>query len=252
MDKRRIKIFVCIIGLLWVAAFTQMMVNEFFMKEERIMEAFASTGTKVEESSLEMTADYGNKALSKDDKELIIRKIADKIGLDNNYDIEEKKVNDTVSMIAEKHGKNAKTIIEIITIFNEVDSKRKHYILVSLNIFEKTNSIIQYKQILEESMEEIEVTELESLIRFHGFCEGKLTENERDVQVKEMLKNIQAKVVNEYSEDGLLNVYAYTGLLKEYLKVNRKRINVNVVVTYNEIEDRTYIYLATPILNGDY
>lgn len=251
MKKQKNKILVYVIVLLWIGALTQVLVNSFFMKEDRIMEAFANTYTNIMESRLELTADCGDQSLTLEKKREMIREVADAIGL-SEYQLVEKTGDNASITLGQQSGKNAKVSIKIVTLSKEVSQNTQQYIMVYLDLFDKPESILQYKEILESTMRTFQVKEQQTILRFRRDCEGELTEEEKEKEVEEILEYLEARTVEKYSEKAVLNVYAYTGLLKEYLTVNNNRVNINVAVTYDEIEDRTIIYLATPILNEDY
>ena len=51
---------------------------------------------------------------------------------------------------------------------------------------------------------------------------------------------------------GISTVYAYTPCITDKVQVEQKDINMNLIFNYNEENDKTYFYIASPILNEDY
>lgn len=101
-------------------------------------------------------------------------------------------------------------------------------------------------------METLEVEEYQPLISFSGEYQGQLSEQEKEQKTRKMLAVLKAETVNENISGDSKNIYGYTEFLEEYLVVNKKRINVNLVITYDEARDKTKLYLAAPIYNQDY
>lgn len=248
------RITIYIVAVLWIGAFAQILVNKAFMSDARIIEAFAKTDTSINESELTVTAYYGEVYLTQADKEQLIAHIGAALGLSEEYSIENiQKDNKVISRFSRK-GANANTQIQCISLMDAKEKTRgtKQYITINLKLFRENNSILAYKEILETTMKGLKVKDYQSIVKFASVYDGALSEEERDSLVKNVLDKLHANVVSEKKEKELYTVYAYTGLVKDYLVVTGKRINLNLVVTYDEQKDKTNLYLATPVLNEDY
>ena len=70
------------------------------------------------------------------------------------------------------------------------------------------------------------------------------------------LKNIVDETMNKaekVQEENFLSVTAYTKVLKEnYLEYFGRKINLNIGIRYSEDDEKTLIYIATPIIKLDY
>lgn len=236
-----------VVLFLWVGAVSQLIVNHFFVSDQRVMEAFSSTSSNPEKSKLEIIADYGTDFLSEEDKKQLIQYIAEELGLSDPYTTESIKNGSNYITTAYKKSKNAETVIEIITT-----KEARQYIIVNLSLYDRSNNILKYKKRLEKSLKKIGVKELESVVTLTGSYEGKLSEKEMKNEIDRILKRLQAKVVSESKIDGLTTIYAYTGLVDEYIMVLEQPMNINIVVSYEDNQDQTILYLATPVLNEDY
>lgn len=71
--------------------------------------------------------------------------------------------------------------------------------------------------------------------------------------LENILYNMNAKEIDRVREDNLFSVTAYSNLLTgndlDYLE---NKINLNIGIRYSENEDKTLIYMATPIIKLDY
>lgn len=251
---KKIKITIYIVAVLWLAAATQLAVNLLFVDDERIMDAFADTKSEIIRGQLDFTLDYGAKFLSESDKKNLIKYMADAIGLNNDYELTIKENENNSTIKAEKKAQYAATSIEMVSA-REQDGdyvKTRQYLFVHLDLYEKMNSIFTYKEMLEKAAKDLRTGEYQTLITFTGERNGKLSEEEIRQEADALLSSLEARVVWENREEGLYTVYAYTGLVKEYLKVSGEAININMAVTYDEREDKTNFYLATPVLNIDF
>ena len=61
-----------------------------------------------------------------------------------------------------------------------------------------------------------------------------------------------AKIVTEHRDMQLYTIYAYTTYVSDYVMQEDQAVNVNIAMRYNEEEDKTYVYVATPVLGLDY
>ena len=71
--------------------------------------------------------------------------------------------------------------------------------------------------------------------------------------LENILYNMNAKEIDRIKEDNLISVTAYSNLLVENnLDYLDNKINLNIGIRYSENEDKTLIYMATPIIKLDY
>lgn len=71
--------------------------------------------------------------------------------------------------------------------------------------------------------------------------------------LQNILYNMNAKQIDRIKEENLISVTAYSNLLTENdLDYLGNKINLNIGIRYSENEDKTLIYMATPIIKLDY
>ena len=71
--------------------------------------------------------------------------------------------------------------------------------------------------------------------------------------LQNILYNMNAKEIDKIRQNGLISVTAYSNLLTENdLEYLEDKINLNIGIRYSENEDKTLIYMATPIIKLDY
>lgn len=71
--------------------------------------------------------------------------------------------------------------------------------------------------------------------------------------LENILYNMNAKEIDKMEDDNLISVTAYSNLLIENdLDYLDNKINLNIGIRYSENEDKTLIYMATPIIKLDY
>jgi hypothetical protein len=251
VSLKRTKITLYIATVLWVAVFTQMVVNRVFQEGFEITEAFVKTETEEMQSSIEVVAEYRTGFLSNSDKKALILGLADAIGLKVDEDITVWEEGTRSEYNIYKQAKQATTEIKIVSLEQEERDaiKMKHYIIVRLSILQGIQSIDKYKELLEVALKDLGVESKQFTLKFEGNREGDLTTIEKHEIAALLVEDLQGKIALEYDEGDLFTVYAYTGMLNEYVTSMGNKINVQIAITYNELTNKTKIALATPILN---
>lgn len=266
LDNKRIRAMTYIIVLLWVAVGAQFIVNRFFVTKGNIMQAFVNTNSGLMESTLEITAPYGTGYLTEEDKKSLIMYITNGLGVGVNQDIEVLSEGNRQESVFTKLAKRASTTVKVISLYgddtteafvqtNDKDGDVNHYLLVRLTIFEDvSNDILEYEEKLKEVFENLDVEDknINTTLQFSGAFAGDLSLETKNKIADRMIDSLKGEVVYENREDNLYTIYAYTGLLSEYITVDKSKINIQVAMTYEENTDRTRIYLATPIISGDW
>lgn len=251
--NKKLKVTIYVVGVLWIATLSQLVVNQIFMDDARIMEAFMDADTNIEESKLNLVVDYGNGFLLKKEKTDILSRFAQSVGIDNfDVFIEHTAQASTMKMEEKKNG--VETSLEFITLTKQEDKEisYNHFILMEMRFNKEYKDVITHKKKIEKCIHGMKVKDYQCIMKFTGSYEGKLSEDQKDKKVKELLKNLEARKVDSITSDNYDTTYAYTGLVDDYIVVAGKRININIATTYDEEEDKTELHLATPILNEDF
>lgn len=85
-----------------------------------------------------------------------------------------------------------------------------------------------------------------------GSFQGRLSEEEMDRICARVLEKADAKKVEGIKENTLTSISAYSPYMEDSVRVKGGRVNMNLAVRYNSYEDKTYIWLATPVITTEY
>lgn len=255
LSSKKTKVTIYIIAVLWIAVAMQIGVNSLFKPNHNILEAFVSTGSQVSSFELEMAADYGTSFLSEGDKKELIMHVADKIGLQVKEELKVNRVYDDCEVYYEKSGKNADTLIKVVSIKEEKPdgvASINHYMVVRLKVYSNPDSILEYRKVLEDVFKELKVTDIQTTMQISSKYAGKLSLSDMNTIADNMINNLDGKIAYANRVENLFTVYAYTGLLPEYVTSLGNKINIHVAITYDEESDSTSVNLGTPVVNGSY
>ena len=254
ISLKRTQITLYIAAILWLAVGTQIIVNQAFKKDFQITEAFVKTNTEEMQSSIEVLAQYGSEYLSETEKKELIYYIANAIGLTIDKEITVQRDDERSEYSFYKYAKRATSEIKVISIEKEEDSvvTMKHYIVVKLTILQSVKNVDHYRNLLNQALGELDIEDQQITLQYEGSIDGELSSEEKSELAYQLVGELQGELVIEYDEGDLYTVYGYTGMLGEYIVSMDSKINIHVAISYNELTDKTKIYLATPILNQNW
>lgn len=266
LNNKKMRFLFGVVFILWTAVGAQLIANKVFMKDGDIIGAFMNTNSGLMESTLEVTANYGSQYLTQEDKESLISYLAGGLGIRFDNQTETYETKERKETIFVKEASRAKTTIKVVTVGTKkmVDAFAQNaenasgvtqYVMVRLTIFEDANNdILEYQRIVKSLFEQLKVTtkNINTTMQFSGAFAGNLLLETKNKIADRMIHSLDGTVVLENRQDDLYTIYAYTGLLDEYIKVDGNKINIQVAMNYDEESDSTKIYLATPLISGDW
>ncbi len=262
----KMRFFLAIVLLLWIAVGSQFIANKLFSKEGDILSAFVTTNSGLMESTLEVTAEYSNQYLTVEDKKSLISYIGASLGVSMDQELMSSENEEREELSFMKQAARAQTTIKVVTLksaeskdaFNQVSEKEDgitQYVMVRIVIYEDANNdILKLKDKVEKVYEKLKIDDshISETLQLCGAFSGNLLLETKNKLADNMIKSLEGMIVYENREEDLYTIYAYTGLLREYITVNQTKINIQVAMTYDEVSNTTKIYLATPIISGDW
>ena len=179
--------------------------------------------------------------------------VADNIGLEQKFEedyiFEESKRIYTIN----KTTKEVDTTIKVVELIEESDDGLKviNYIVVNLILNDKCNSIIYYRDKINNIFEDMEI-ESRNNLTITSTHKGKINEEQAEQLIDEVAGKMNCKVKDCYKTDNIYSIYGYSKYIEEYIVSEGEKINIDLALTYNELEDTTYLYAAIPIITIDY
>lgn len=255
LAKKKSKFTIYVIGVLWIAVIMQVAVNTMLKPQSNILEAFVSTNSEISSFELEMAAKYGSDYLSEADKKELVLFVANRIGLDADKELTVNRNGDESEVYAEKKGKNAETLIKIVSIPKENPdglTELNHYLIVNLKLYKNIDSALKYRDLLKEVFQGLKAEDIQTTMQLCSNYKGKLSLDSMNQIADSMIDSLEGKIAYENRKENLFTIYAYSGLLDEYVTSLGTKINIHVAINYDELTDSTNVYLGTPVINGGY
>lgn len=189
-----------------------------------------------------------NYDIDKDDIKSACLDVINDLGMEeSNFNIEENWTKNEQQIYAKAYNENLS-----ISIVGIKKSKDESYLIVDILDNKVYKNIVDIYRSLKS-----EINKYSNDINIYLCMAGEYTNNLQLDKCNEILGNIlynmKATEIDRIKEGNLISVTAYSDLLTENnLGYLENKINLNIGIRYSENEDKTLIYMATPIIKLDY
>lgn len=139
-----------------------------------------------------------------------------------------------------------------ISIIGIKKNSNESYIIVDILDNKVYKNIVDIYTILEKSLYKYSnIVDISTCIS--GEFSKKLQFSKYDDIFQEILYNMSAEEIDRVESENMVSITAYSELFdKNYLEYLGNKINLNIGIRYSEDDDKTLIYIATPIIKLDY
>jgi hypothetical protein len=256
--------------VVWAIVAIQIFVNYQQKKNQSqsAVTAFSVVNNQVIEEMVEGYGYFGTLDLTTETKEKMLRNLADKMELEGDVSISTTKEDNWEKMKLTSDSGGTQATLQLVSLQQEED-ETEHYIL--MNIF--TQSTLEngkdcynrMKQVYEEigvqgqvSLEVVlekdgNLTEdVEKVAVSPGSEVNSASQGKNDSEVDMILQTMNASEVEEICENDIYTVYGYTRDEDSYMMQNGEKVNVQIVMYYDEEADKTYIKVGIPMVNSGY
>jgi len=218
-----------------------------------IVTAFNKASLLEMSASIEAFGEYGVLYLSQDAKDTILKDIAAKVGI-NNYSIETTREDDNSTTTLSQTGQNGEVICKLVTVETVVEQnviQAKQYVYIDVILNNSVESAFSYEKIVKDIVKNLKI-DTTVTVNLKGAVKGRLDISLKDSIANSFINSMNVNVVAENKTDDLYTIYGYTSDIDEYINVSSNKINVNIMMNYDETKDETNVYVATPISSEDY
>ena len=146
----------------------------------------------------------------------------------------------------------SKTQEKSISIIGIKKNSSESYIIIDILENKVYKNIVDIYTILEKTLYKYS-NNIDISTCISGEFYKKLHFDKHNDILEEILYNMNAEEIDRVENDNMISVTAYSEILDEnYLEYLGNKINLNIGIRYSEDEDKTLIYIATPIIKLDY
>ena len=139
-----------------------------------------------------------------------------------------------------------------ISIIGIKKNSSESYIIIDILENKVYKNIVDIYTIIEKSLYKYSNT-VDITTCISGEFYKKLQFDKYNDILEKILYNMKAEEIDRVENNNMVSVTAYSEFLDEnYLEYLGSKINLNIGIRYSEDEDKTLIYIATPIIKLDY
>ena len=278
--------------VLWAVLTAVYMTNMGRTKKVSISTAFTDSADGEEwcelDTYIEGYGKFGICYLTQEEKERLVENIASALGITSSYGLAtvyEEEVNTTV---LSKESVNGNVTIKAITqeqqhtentaepavtepqVTENADSPagtepqvtgntnglagtqpQAQYVYVNITVYNNIDCAGSYRELVEGMFDAMGIQGNVNM-NLVGSLEGALNNIEKNELADGLLDRLGAKVVTENRDSDIFTIYAYSKGAGSYITIGGNKINMNIAIGYDEEQDRTKVYLASPINSLDY
>ena len=246
------KIKISFMIVIWSIVALQMYIN-YKQDEKRAIGAFSVVDDNVSEETIKGYGYFETMELGDTSRKKMLENLAGKLGITDGYTITEGSGDGYTKMILTKRGKHADTILQIVSLLDELDENGmpEQYISIEINTSETIEKAVKLYHKVKSLYDDIGMQSQVSL-EINASKKGDYVSLKGKGIYEDIFRKFKAKKVDEIMENGICTVYGYAGSLKNYLVLNNKKVNLQAALSYDENEDITYIKIGIPIVNSSY
>lgn len=221
--------------------------NKYNNEYDKLVSAFNRTQASFKFYNIKANAQINSK-ITKDDMIDVCTEIVNNLGLEETYIKWEEVWNNQEKQIYAQVNHEDKAI----SISCIKKSDREAYIMVDILENKVYKDIVDIYTILENTISKY-TNDIEMNTCISGEYSKKLQIGNYDDIFNRILYNMNAKEIDRVQEENFISITAYSKVLeKNYLEYYGHKINLNIGMRYSEDDDKTIIYVATPIIKLDY
>lgn len=249
MRKRILLLLICLLltaGSFEAAAYQ----TRFFTEEEALITSFKSTGADVLESTISGWTKLNDRFLAIEQIEAEMAGIISRIDPDST----------TVEKKEEGEGQLNKMVLygsKGDKAYNIAIESIKHEIGGETYIVFDVSMDRSYKDLPTERQKMADAIQVnESSINFSsciiGTYKGRLEDKDADKKSRIALQAINARKVEGIENEELKSISAFSTSVGGYVLSDQTRVNVQLAMRYSAYDDRTYIWIGTPLIPMGY
>ena len=186
-------------------------------------------------------------------KKKMLERIAGKLGITTGYTFTMGEGDGFSKTILTKESRNAKTILQIVSLYDEEDAygAPDQYIAIEISTRTDTKQAVDIYEKVKKIYEEMDI-ESQVSIEIDASRRGDYVSLQGKGIFEDIFREVKAKKVDDIMENGICTVYGYTKAEDNYLVLDDKKVNIQIVLSYDEDKDITYIKIGMPIVNSSY
>ena len=220
--------------------------------EATLVKSFSKSSAKVISTEIYFTGVIIGNKKGIDKQKLFIEDLAEQIGVLKNEAYLYRQINnDSIQKIEISGITKENRAVDINLQLNDASKGEENAITVAITEYDSMEGLEIIKKEVSIILKRYKIhTKVNSCIT--GSLVGKYGNLQIDEICDKILKGAEAEKISATKDRNLISVCAYSHNLGSTLHVSGKKMNLNLAIRYNSLEDKTYIWLASPVITTEY
>lgn len=251
MKIKKMILFLLVCTLLSVGSFDAAQYPAGYLSEEEaLVTSFESTGAKVMESTISCWVKLNDEFMGRKQLKQLMDGITGSLELENVTLVKNEGDDEGLNKLM-IYGTKANKAYTIAVESLKQDNVGETYVVFDIFIDKDYKGLKAEKEkvikLLNKPEEEINFSSC-----IVGTYEGRLKEKDAERKSELALQSINAKPVEGIEDDGMKSISAFSTNVGEYVMSERERVNVQLAIRYSSYDDKTYIWIGTPLIPMGY
>ncbi len=220
-------------------------------QEDILASVFRQSNAKAVQSNINTYGKLDTTELTFEEMEAVCHMFAQKMELDDPWQVKKEQTDEIKRFQITRSSNDAKTTIKIESIKYPQQNTAETYMIVDIILYNYCDHIMPIKEKMEQAFQKANIDYTTNIV-MTGTYEGSIEEEDKKQLAQTMMKKLQGKIHETYATEQVYSMAGYTKKIPTYIMSNQKKININLAVRYNAYENKTYLYLATPVITVEY
>ncbi|WP_366923716.1 YwmB family TATA-box binding protein [Metallumcola ferriviriculae] len=230
----------------------QATVGQDRLHEDPIFRAFDKSGAAPYELNIQGWAKINDEYMDFSNLQPMVTKVGEALAINEEFTretIREETMRGITAIKEMNPGEYA--VIVLQTLKNEDKNSGETYLILTLSRAGDISAMHTYRDQILSAFQSLQ-RKPEVSTWLTGTLPGQLTPTEANQLLKEMFTAAGVKDTRGISSDKLVSLSGYSPLIPEYTTVAGRKVNINIAVRYHTNDAKTYVYLGSPLLDGEY
>ncbi|GAW93841.1 YwmB family TATA-box binding protein [Calderihabitans maritimus] len=223
--------------------------------EDVVNNAFLTSGAETYELNVQGWAQINNKYLTSQELNDALRDICRVIGLDGAVPIltVERDFRGISAGGSPSQGISWQVSLQSLAgIPGTANPRDETYLIINGTQLHSVSRLLDMKEKIRKAFQLFGSSEPNLSVIITGTFPGKLSTEEKQAIIRRIFRTAGAVWVEGVVDGDFISVTGYTPLIKDYLLSGDKKVNLNIAFRYHNIDQKTYIYIGSPLLGGEY
>lgn len=218
--------------------------------EDSLIKSMQSTKAHVMESTISAWSKINDQFMNEEQVDAEIRAISEIIKPDkSSINITKENADDTIRHTL--HASSGSKYYNISVESVKTDKGGETYVIADVSIDSNYTELSAERQKIEQYFKvRSKNPEISSCII--GIYDGKLDENEMRTKISDALSAVKAKKVEGLATNEVNSISAFSGNISDFVLSNNKKINMQIAMRYSSYDDKTYIWIGSPLIHVEY